>query len=341
MIGNRDKALDGVRGIAALCVVLSHVAAMTWNPFSDGATGGTMVERLFWHLGAPAVDVFFVLSGYVVTQAIVARRPGYADFVFGRMVRLYPIAWIAVLAGLVLRSAGLVPPTGASAALHSLTETLTTSDVSGFATMLAPIPVANKVNPPLWTLVVEMQAALIMPLLAWAASKKPQALAVGWAFLAAVIVPALSWYYPYFFTGFGLGASLVFLEKRIPRAPRPRAVLAFFVAALLCRHYLNSEEPSLRIPCALAAAGMILAIRQGAGRAFLESRPCLWLGRMSYPLYAVHWPIMAAACMTLGWYVGVTAAALASVPVAMAAAMLLERWVERPAIALSRLMRRG
>lgn len=337
----RDTALDGVRGIAALCVVLSHVAAMSWNPFSDRIEEGTFVGRMLWHLGAPAVDIFFVLSGYVVTKAIVQRKPDYTEFLLGRMVRLYPIAWIAVLAGLLLRAGGLSAPPGASEALQALKGHLETSDILGFTTMLAPIPMANKVNPPLWTLVVEMQAALVMPLLAWAAVRRPQLVAVGWAFLAAVIVPALGWYYPYFFTGFGLGAALVVLEPRIPRAPRPYAALAFFMVALLCRHYLDTEEPSLRIPCALAAAGVVLMIRQGAARNVLESRPAAWLGSISYPLYAVHWPIMAAFCMTMGWYVGVTWAAVASIPVTMAVAMALERWVDRPAIALSRLMRRG
>jgi peptidoglycan/LPS O-acetylase OafA/YrhL len=339
MIEARDRSLDGLRGIAAFAVVVSHVAAMTWNPFYDKGADPAVWQKMLWHLGAPAVDVFLVLSGYVVAGALIRSRAGYGEYLLGRMARLYPVAWLAVLAGLALRVADLRIPGAMSAATVLIRDPLGASDMIGFATMIAPIPTVNSVNPPLWTLVLEMQAALIMPLLAWGARRDARILALLSLAVPTLAASLIGYAYPYYFTGFGIGAALVVFERRVPQAPRPAVVLIFFGAILLCRHFLDSEDAGLRVPCALAAAGVVLAIRQGAAHALLRSRVCSWLGDVSYPLYAIHWPVMAAFCMILGTRIGITAAAVISIPLSVALAWVVSRAVDRPAIALSRTLR--
>ena len=166
MMNERDDGLDGARGIAAMAVVLSHVAAMTWVPFVDGAGNGSTLERVLWHLGAPAVDLVLVLSGYVVTRSLLRRPVDYFPYLLGRLVRLLPVAWIAIGLGLALRSAGLHAPSGTSSGLLELASPLTSADVIGLMTLVAPVPNVDVISPPLWTLVLEMQAAYAMPLLA-------------------------------------------------------------------------------------------------------------------------------------------------------------------------------
>lgn len=336
MTMRRDSALDGLRGIAALCVVLSHIAAMTWVPFVDRRPPG-MAEWILWNLGAPAVDVFFVLSGYVVTKSIIRRDPGYGEYVLSRMVRLYPVAWIAVCMGLVLRHAGLHPLLGMSGSFEIMRE-LTNSDVMGLATLIVPIPDVNKVNAPLWTIVLEMQMVFALPLLARASRHNPMAVGIAGLLLPFLLVQATGYIYPIFYTGFILGAALAGTEHRIPEPPRSSVVLAFFVAALLVRHAFDGGE-YMRVPCAVAATGVILAIRKGAARGVLQTRALQWLGSISYPLYAVHWVIMTGFTMYLGGRLGIATAALASIPVSLMAAWVIDRIVDRPAVRLSSLLR--
>ena len=55
--GAREPQLDGMRGLAALAVALSHVAAMSWIPYEDGPAAPSAWAYVLWHLGAPAVDL--------------------------------------------------------------------------------------------------------------------------------------------------------------------------------------------------------------------------------------------------------------------------------------------
>lgn len=338
MIQKRDRALDGLRGIAAMCVVLSHVAAMQWVPGVDRGPPETWQWAL-WHLGAPAVDVFLVLSGYVVAGSLMRGRSEYAGYLLSRAIRLYPVAWLAVAAGLALRFSGLTPSLGMTAYLSHLAEELTPGDMIGLTTMIAPIPDVSRINPPLWTLILEMQAAAFIPVLLWVARRNPMAVAICGMFVPFAVAYAMNVGYPLTVTGFFFGVALAAAEDRIPPAPRPLAVLAFFGAALMCRHYLSSDDNLLRVPCAIATAGVIIAIRQGAGRSVLESAVLQKLGLLSYPLYALHWPIMAATTMAFGASVGVPIAAVCSIPLALIASAIVEKFVDRPSTRLSRLVR--
>lgn len=338
MTSQRDHELDGLRGIAALAVVLSHVAAITWVPFIDGGTPSAWQHAL-WYLGAPAVDMFLVLSGYVITKSLTRRRQDYLAYMLGRYIRLAPVAWMAVLAGVALRSIEIQPPPGTSASLLALGRPLGTWDILGFTTLIAPVPQTEHLNPPLWTVFVEMQAAIAMPALAAAARRWPVATApIGIAILLGAAL-ASNLYYPLFFSGFVLGAALCALEDRLPKAPRPVAVALFGLAILMVRHLLATEDPLLRPVCAVGAALMILAVRQGAWRDALRSGTAQWLGRISYPLYAVHWPIMAATTLVLGSLVHPALAALASIPLALCAAAFARHHVDGPSVTLSHLVK--
>lgn len=339
MTSNRNHQLDGLRGYAALCVVASHVAGMAWTPFEDGGTPSAWQYAL-WHLGAPAVDLFFVLSGYVVARSLLTRPRLYRDYALARAVRLLPVAWLAVCAGLALRALHLLPPPGATAGLSHLSQTLSAGDVVGFATMVAPIPETSAVNPPLWSLVAEMQASLLIPLLLWAATRRP-ALTAGCGLAVLVVLAlALNHEYPIVFAGFVVGVALAAAADRIPPVPRPAALLVASAILLLSRHMLATDEVLMRIPCALGAAGVLVAVRSGALRRLLSGRMSQHLGRISYPLYALHWPVMAASVMTLGHAVGVVPAAIAGVPAAIAVAVAVERLVDRPSTAISSLLGR-
>lgn len=103
-------ALDGVRGLAILLVLLHH--------FTPAATGGTATTRgllTVLHTGWIGVDLFFVLSGFLITGILLDTRgqPGYyRNFFARRLLRIAPLYYgtLAVLFGLVPLLAWSAPP---------------------------------------------------------------------------------------------------------------------------------------------------------------------------------------------------------------------------------------
>lgn len=338
MTSQRDHALDGLRGIAAMAVVLAHIAAMTWVPFLDTGAAPDPLQYVFWHLGAPAVDLFFVLSGYVIAKSLTRKRQDYVSYMMSRYLRLIPIAWIAVLAGLVLRGVDLEWPPGASSGLLALEQPLEKLDMIGLATMISPITNPERINAVLWTLPVEIQAAFAMPILTWMALRWPRMTAP--VVITALVAIALSanLQYPLFFAAFVYGAVLHANEKKIPKIKEPLRVALFGIGLLMARH-LFGDDPFLRLICPVGAVFIILAVQNGVWNNTLRHPKMQWLGRISYPLYAIHWPIMAASAMTLGWYINPGLAAAASIPLALFAAAFLRKHVDLPAVALSHVVK--
>src|SRR5690606_25572931 len=113
--GQRISSLDGLRGIAALVVLLYHLTLVA-RPFLE--TGRT--SNAWWWItetplklltaGTEAVLVFFVLSGFVV--ALPAFRAGFnwVGMLTGRMLRLYLPVWASLALSVALLQ--LVPRTG-------------------------------------------------------------------------------------------------------------------------------------------------------------------------------------------------------------------------------------
>ena len=80
--------LDLMRPIAALVVMLSHVSQTT-------LTDGQM--EVFAYTGTEAVDVFFVLSGFVIAHVCATREGGWRDYAISRATRIYSVAMPALL----------------------------------------------------------------------------------------------------------------------------------------------------------------------------------------------------------------------------------------------------
>lgn len=321
----RLRGLDGARGVAALGVVLSHVAALTFIPTGERTPGPA--EFILWHLGAPAVDFFFVLSGYVVTLSLL-RHPATLPYLARRVARLAPVAYLAVLLGLLCRVlAAAAPDTFSPLVTGLLREPLTASDQLGMLTLTFPALSANRLNPPLWTVIVELQVALMMPLLVRAA-RWPwvMALLLPLSFTAALHGWMQAFYVPLFF----LGALLARQRVTLPRwAVTPALVIG--LALLLQRHLTGSDSPLTRYVTAPGAALVLLAILAGAGRRLLEAPTVQWLGQVSYSLYATHFPVLLAVSVPLALYgVPVGVGGLIAVPLSLLVAAAVERLVERP-----------
>ncbi|MGW6739771.1 acyltransferase family protein [Streptomyces sp. NPDC055025] len=99
--GTRLYVIDGLRLVAALLVVLHHYVGTARADRPDNLIWGRPVSEIFPDLSAVAaygwlgVELFFVISGFVICMSSWGRRP--RDFFVSRVIRLYPAYWFAVL----------------------------------------------------------------------------------------------------------------------------------------------------------------------------------------------------------------------------------------------------
>lgn len=322
---SRLPALDGLRGLAALAVVFSHVAALSYVPWGHAAP--SHVQFALWHLGAPAVDLFFVLSGVVVGQSL-RRRPAVWPYLKRRALRLLPVAYLGVLLGLLARFAARhAGPDFSVLITHDLHSPLTQTDLLGLCTLLWPVLDANHLNPPLWSLTVELQAALLMPLLV-RLSRWSWTLPL--VLLVSLLLAALLWFQAIYLPLFFLGVLLTRRSWQLPSWTLTPALL-LGLAVLLQRYITGSNEVLTRWLTAPGALLLIASVMDGAATGVLCCQPVQQLGRLSYSLYATHFPLLLSVSVLLHPLgVPLLLSGLLGVPLSLLLAAGVHRWIERP-----------
>lgn len=141
----RFLELDGLRGIAAVAVVLSH---LTGGYDSKYHGGESVVPNLWW--GAYGVQLFFFISGFVILMS--ARRARVpSDFVISRVSRLYPVYWIAVTVSIVVSITFRVPSTDIGWVDRLMNYT-----------MIQRLLLFSNVDEVYWTLAIEMQFYMLI-----------------------------------------------------------------------------------------------------------------------------------------------------------------------------------
>lgn len=297
-------SLQYLRGIAALLVVYFHAALQA----SGHGAAGSPALPVF---GASGVDIFFVLSGYVMWITTAGRRTSPADFLRRRVVRIVPLYWLVTLvaAAAALLVPGLLRSTRFDAA-HLLASLFfipwpNPGIVAGGET-LTPVVV------PGWTLNMEMffyvLFALVLP---FAASRRIAGLLLLLALAYLVGNAVASPESPAAFYGstiifeFWLGVMLAALLNREARrgqaAPRARLIpLALCglwlagVAALVASDWGDVPGPrvvTLGLPALVIVGSAIAAERL---RAVPHLRWLEELGNSSYSLYLTHGFVVAA-----------------------------------------------
>ncbi len=291
--------IDGIRAIAVLGVLLFHAGFST---FSGGYAG---------------VDVFFVISGYLITRnilrAIDAGRFSYSGFFINRMRRLFPALLTTVGVSFVIGALLFSPPYMQPLAESAIVSILAASNIYFWSdTGYWDIQASLKPLLHIWSLSVEEQFYFIWPpllLIASRANNKGIArilLLTTLGLSSLVFAGCLSVYHPqaafYWMPWrafeFTIGAAVIWLE----RAARPQGGLwpemmaAGGLGMIILPFLFYTESTPFPVPGALLPCiGTALLIWVGgycATSKLWSNRPLIWVGRISYSLYLVHWPLI-------------------------------------------------
>jgi peptidoglycan/LPS O-acetylase OafA/YrhL len=359
----RNLALDGLRGLAALLVVVYHFASVIYPAILTGdpalAHGGwdaALHASPVWVLlnGEFDVAVFFVLSGYVLTrEAFVTNAPATLRHrAAGRLVRLGLPAGASTLAVFALLHAGAYHVqaaqalSGANAVFDSHYlfafpwNAATLLDNLFWRTWFTPADLTRMYNLVLWTMPVELWGSCIVfgaGLTLLQARWRTAVLAVLALILWGAVPgsgPALA-----IFVG---GAALASCRVRIPVA------MGLAVAGLALGSYNRARLFGLPpgLDTSLHSLGALLLVagvlHAPALQRMLAAGWLLRLGRISFALYLVHQPVifaLGAAVFVALAPSGYTRAAVVSLAAVLAVslpmAVIVERWIDRPATRLA------
>jgi len=335
-LGARIEALDGIRAIAVTAVVAYHL-------LPEALPGGFL-----------GVDVFLVLSGYLITRGLTTDASTgivgrLARFWVRRAVRLIPA--LAVMLVSVTAVAGLV---GGGSAVRLGPQLLSALTFTGnWYQVDAGVSYFERTEPPLlqhlWSLAVEEQFYLVWPVLLIVIAvvvrrRRPAAYVAAAlactsaAAMALAFVPGEDPSRVYFGTdthGFSMlvGAAAALVTPRTEARNGVRAVLAMGCCLLGFALLDESSTFTYRGGIALtavAAACLVLAVTApGRLATLLATPPLVWLGRRSYAIYLWHWPLIV---LAPGIAPGMSTATRSGVVVTLTLclAALSWRYVEHP-----------
>ena len=318
--------IDGLRAVAVLAVVAYHA----WPHALPG--------------GFVGVDVFFVISGFLITRIVLAADFSFASFYARRIRRIFP-ALLIVLAATVAVGATFLPPDNLrNLFVHTIggglfvANLVSYHDVGYFNGVAELKPLVH-----LWSLAVEEQFYLLWPALVWLAVRNrilvPTIAIIGVASLALFLWwserdPRAAFYLsPARFWELLAGAMLV----RVAIPERWRGATAATGLALIATSAAmlsaETEFPGVLMLVPVAGACLVIASPgpHGAGR-LLASRVAVAIGLISYPLYLWHWPVLS---LLRNFDRAPSSAAIcATVGLSFMLAALTWRIVERPLVAL-------
>ena len=333
----RIPALDGMRAVAVLLVMVFHAVG---SDFSGGRAG---------------VDVFFVLSGFLITALLLEEREANGSislrkFYMRRVLRLYPALIVAIVGALVLAAARIPIFDARSDALSE------TAKAAPF-TLLYTINIVRAVGASgggylghAWSLAIEEQFYLLWPLMVIVLFRRRGEVAIGWVALGCAIASALSrtvldlagfrseMLYNATFShvdGIFLGCALAVLWRRRPELVRRYSGPHFSLAAVVIAavvigwgEHMNEYGFAVVVIATTVVLADIVSNRESSYSERLSHPAAVAIGRRSYGLYLYHWPIF----LFLGIDTRPHVLAL-GFGGSFAAAWISYRWIEQPLLA--------
>ena len=313
--------LDGIRGIAILLVMTFHFFwfAITYNSqiqIEPGSLAEWLKNLVF--SGWTGVDLFFILSGFLITGILIDTKQDthyFRNFYIRRIFRIFPLYYLFLVMWLFLKNC--YPPQITSGAdpyylawLWTYTQNVLIA-VKGWSSV--PGPFLH-----FWTLAIEEQFYLFWPFLILLLSRRRAMILCGLILIAS---PALRWilvlqdqvWAAYILTpcrldtlAAGALLALLFRElgdlQRLIKVLRAGACISFalLVGLFFARQGLRGDDPPVTVLglsllalffCWFVAEGVLLK-SSGTGHRILNHSCLRWFGKYSYCLYVVHQPVV-------------------------------------------------
>lgn len=330
---DRMPALDLLRFFAATSVVAYHYVS---SYLPDGVAGIWKSAAAVTRYGYLGVDIFFVISGFVILWTARYRTP--SQFVISRISRLYPTFWVSMLltSAAIIALGPIVPNTHISA--------ITFPQLAANATMLPAVFGVASIDDVYWTLEVEIRFYfLIFVLLVTGLLQRIDAVLCFWlAVSAAGMFLDLPWIVDFLslqpYGPFFIGGCVLYLIRADGLSSGRKAILA--ASAVLSMWSAFEGRQDFISPDAVSAivvpglvllffAVFFLVIRSTS--ALVAPGLAYSLGALTYPLYLTHAVIGRMVMDLLFPTVGVTGAVLITTLLALLVAQVLVWTVDVPA----------
>ncbi|HCC0193582.1 acyltransferase [Proteus mirabilis] len=293
---NYAPGVDGLRTIAVVIVLLFHLG---FSSVSGGYVG---------------VDVFFVISGFLITGIIFnnidKNKFSYLGFMSSRISRLYP-ALIFILIFIILFGFLLYSPADLVQVSESAVyATFSLSNIF-FANNSGYFDNSSEINPLLhtWSLAVEQQFYLVWPiiiLLSYKINKKAVPYIIGFIAIASLV--ASQWatknmqiegYYwtPFRMFELALGGVIFFISKKCNPSTMMKEFM-MLVGIVLILYSAITFTPSTQFPglnAMIPVTGAMLCILSHDAKYtgfIVNNRFSVGVGLISYSVYLIHWPLI-------------------------------------------------
>lgn len=314
--------LDGLRGVLALGVVVLHFGV---NALVARVTLGFLPGVLL----QLSVDFFFILSGFVLAHSMANKQIEPWRFAVKRAWRLLPVHYVTFAASVAVLAANPRLP------LLSLWGAITPVRVVSDALLVSPLNGSEPLNFPAWSIAWE----LFLPIVAVVLVRSFGLFVARWSALLLILLgfgaSALAWrvacgdhFYGLRALAGLLGGALLYRWRAKVPGIAGRAVLTSLLLAMAMVMLFAVRFPLIAITFPWLAA---LSVLVGSyTQTMLSAQPCAFLGRISYPLYMVHVPVLAFLYLLFGDVSGnvtLKAVGLAlSIALAATLAFTIERW---------------
>ena len=287
--------IDGLRAIAVMLVVNFHA-------FPEAMPGGFI-----------GVDIFFVISGFLITGIIVReldqQRFSLLTFYKRRIRRIFPALIVVLGATLVLGWLWMLP---AAYAQLSADVFASAAFFSNIALLLQSgyfdIESARKPLLHLWSLGIEEQFYLFWPLILMLVARlrlsilvAASVIGIGSFVLNAALIgsnPIATFYLPFtraweLLAGAVLACSWNEVSQTFAASNRRASIGLVLIATVAGVLDTKSAFPGWWAVLPVAGAALLLSAPAAwFCRTLLASRPLVWIGLISYPLYLWHWPLL-------------------------------------------------
>lgn len=327
---HRFAELDSLRGLAALSVVIFHFS-INHNK-----------QLLGWEFsyGVTAVDLFFMISGFVIFQSMENTKI-WQDFVVKRFARLYPAFWYCML--ITAFVAVLVEP-------HNINPTRILAN----ATMAAAYFGIEDLDGSYWTLLVEL-VFYVWILAVFISHKLKSVEKIGALTIVAII--AFHFFSGYYLSFYAFATKKVQLLNHFPlfysgilffrlnAGKNIRQNLLLMIFSLAAAFYLHDKGGTAQYHTsfvghciAITLFHIIFALFLTGNLKFINHRPLFFLGKISYCLYLIHQyvglQLMLKLTNNFGW--NIYPALVLTVGLCILVAHLITRFIEVPCYDLVR-----